>query len=134
MSDLFQPDLPGITITGEFYSSKRVKMVQNRKTGKFFPMKNDNAYHEFEEFMYQLQQLRPEWEKMKADKPYPLRVQFKLYRSSRKRFDFINIIQNIADAMTKSGYIPDDNANFFCPVFVPYEVDKDNPRCIITIL
>ena len=123
-----------ITITGEFYSSKRLTMVRSPKTGKFFPMKNKNAYAEYEEFLHQLNARRAEWEVMKEGKPYPLRVQFKLYRSSKRRFDFINIIQNIADAMTKSGYWPDDDANHFCPVFVPHETDPTNPRAEIEIL
>jgi len=65
---------------------------------------------------------------------YPLRVSFKIYRETKRRFDYTNIIQGLLDAMVKADYLPDDSAEFIIPVFEKYEVDKNNPRTIISIV
>lgn len=64
----------------------------------------------------------------------PLKIVFKIYRGSKRRFDFINIIQQFQDCMVKAGWIEDDNANELLPIFEPYEVDSKNPRVEISIL
>lgn len=125
-----------ITITGEFYSSKNSQTIVQRANGGRFIMKNKNADREQKEFQWQLKQdaVIKEWERMKAGKEYPLKVQFKLYRRTRRAFDFVNAVQNFCDAMTKEGYWPDDDCYHMIPVFVPHEVDPDNPRCEVEIL
>ena len=45
----------------------------------------------------------------------------------------MNIFQGLADMMVKCGWMPDDNADEFLPVFLGYEVDKNNPRVEIFV-
>jgi Holliday junction resolvase RusA-like endonuclease len=95
--------------------------------------------------MIQLKSNIREWNKMKNSpralslttyekREFPLRVQFTIYRKNKQRFDYVNIIQSLADQMVKAGYLQDDSADYFIPVFEPYEVDGKNPRTEITIL
>ena len=53
---------------------------------------------------------------------YPVTVEFYFMRDSHRRFDYINITQLVADLMVKFGYIEDDDADHFNPVFTGYEV------------
>ena len=56
-----------------------------------------------------------------------------IYRKTRRRFDYINIVQNLLDCMVKVGILPDDDSNHVIPAFEPYGVDKENPRVEISI-
>jgi len=134
-----------ITIFGTLYSSKNSKQLfKNRGTGKMFIAKSNKSKGAESGLLIQLKSNIVEWAKMKHTKfigvqqlilkSYPYRVQFKIYRKNKQRFDYVNIIQSLADQMVKAGYLPDDSADYFIPVFEPYEVDKQNPRCEITIL
>ncbi|WP_287372453.1 hypothetical protein [Prosthecochloris sp.] len=78
-------------------------------------------------------ELRQEWERMTADKAYPLQVRFKIYRRTHGRFDYVNILQNLLDAMVKAGYLPDDDAKHLIPIPLQYEKDPKNPRTILTV-
>lgn len=64
----------------------------------------------------------------------PLKISFKIYRKTHRRFDYINIIQGLCDEMVRAGWLEDDDADNLIPVFEPYEVDKNNPRVEITVL
>jgi Holliday junction resolvase RusA-like endonuclease len=66
--------------------------------------------------------------------PKPLRVEFKFYRKSKHKFDYINIAQAVQDAMVKFGWIDDDNADELIPVFAVYEYSKEDPKVEIKIL
>lgn len=37
------------------------------------------------------------------------------------------------DCLVEIGILPDDNADELIPIFLPYEVDKDNPRVELSI-
>ena len=63
----------------------------------------------------------------------PLKVVFKIYRKTHRKFDYVNIIQGLQDLMVKCGWLPDDNADEIIPVFQPYDVDKNDPRVEIFI-
>ena len=132
-----------ITIYGQLYSSKNHRQLfKNKSTGKMFIAKPQKAKAAEDGLMVQLKTNKQRWRMMIAlkeklfspDGYYPLRVQFKIYRKNNQRFDYVNIVQSLADQMVKAGYLPDDNADYFIPVFVPYEVDASNPRCEIQIL
>ena len=64
----------------------------------------------------------------------PLSVGFFVYRKTKRRWDWANIIQGISDAMVKAGYLEDDSAEFFTPVFLGFKVDKENPRVELSVL
>lgn len=127
-----------ITIFGTLYSSKNSKQIfRNRKTGKSFIAKSNSSMKSEDGLLLQLKSNISRWRgmvMMKAINGGPLRVQFKIYRKTMQRFDYVNIIQSLSDQMVKAGYLPDDSADYFIPVFEPYEIDKHNPRTEIKIL
>lgn len=64
------------------------------------------------------------WKKQFDKAQYPLNVEFYFYRDSKRRFDYCNIQQIIADLMQDYQYIIDDDAAHFVPIFTGYEVVK----------
>jgi Holliday junction resolvase RusA-like endonuclease len=66
--------------------------------------------------------------------PYPLYLNIKIYRKTKRQFDYNNIIQGLQDIMVEAGYLPDDSAMYLIPHFQPYEVDPKNPRVLLTVL
>jgi Holliday junction resolvase RusA-like endonuclease len=125
-----------ITIYGNLYSSKNSKRIAfNRKTKKSFIIKSEASLGSEKHIQLQLQSLKSAWLKMVGKNPsYPLAVSFKIYRKTKQRFDYVNIVQQIFDLMVKAGYLPDDSANYLIPVFAPYSVDSKNPRVEIRIV
>lgn len=81
-----------------------------------------------------LKQQLPTWQKMNQNKPLPLRVSFYFFRDSKRKWDFVNIVQVIADLMQKEGYIEDDDTKNFIPLYAGEEVTtKKESGVIITI-
>lgn len=125
-----------IIIIGNLYSSKNHKrIVFNSRTKKPFLIKAKKTLEAEDGLLIQLQSKKSAWLKMVGKEPsYPLAVSFKIYRQTKQRFDYVNLVQSICDLMIKAGYLPDDSADYFIPVFSPYEVDKKNPRVEIRIV
>ncbi len=124
-----------ITLPIELRSSKNERMiVYNKKQGRPMIMKKPIARIEENQLSTLLAINRRTWEKMVEGKQYPLKVGFYMYRKTRRRFDWINLLQGIQDAMTKAGYIPDDNANYLTPVCLGWTVDAANPRVEVSVL
>lgn len=63
--------------------------------------------------------------------PYYVGLYF--IRGSHHRFDYINAAQIVQDMMVKHGWIEDDNADYFVPVFLGYRYDKKNPGVVISL-
>lgn len=62
----------------------------------------------------------------------PVRVKFFFVRDSRRKFDFHNAVQIIADLLVAHGFIPDDNMDCFVPYPMmsngqDYAVDPKKP-------
>lgn len=123
-----------ITLPIELHSSKNSKQIVTLKTGKKMLINSIYARRQEKILDVLLPANKRIWEKMKEGKTYPLRVGFFIYRQTKRRWDFINIIQGLADCMTRYGYWPDDNVEYFIPVFLGWAVDKKNPRVEMTIL
>jgi len=124
-----------ITIFGELYSTKNSKrIVRNKSTGKPFIISSAKSKASEMAFILQLNSAKALWSREIAGKTNPLSVQFKIYRKTRGRFDYLNITQGLCDLMVKAGWLEDDNANYLIPVFLPYEVDKNLPRIEIGVL
>lgn len=71
---------------------------------------------------------------MIQNKPLPLKVSFYFYRDSKRKWDFVNIVQVIADLMQKEGYLIDDDTKNFIPLYAGEEVTtKKEAGVIITI-
>lgn len=122
-------------IDGELFSSKNSrKLIWSQSKQRYYLLKSDVARSNEDELCNKLAMLR---NKFKQEIKYcakPLVIEFKIYRQTKRIFDYINIIQNLCDCMVKADLIPDDNANELLPVFVPYEVDKEHPRVEFRIL
>lgn len=81
-----------------------------------------------------LKQQLPTWQKMIQNKPLPLKVSFYFYRDSKRKWDFVNIVQVIADLMQKEGYLVDDDTKNFIPLYAGEQVvSKKKAGVIITI-
>jgi len=59
-----------------------------------------------------------------SKKPYKIGLYF--IRDSRRKFDYINAAQILFDLMVKYEWIDDDNCDEILPLFLGYEVDKQN--------
>lgn len=62
----------------------------------------------------------------------PIVVKFHFVRDTKRKFDFHNAVQIIADLLVAHDYIPDDNMDYFIPMPMLsagrwYSVDKKNP-------
>lgn len=122
-------------IDGELYSSKNSRnIIWSKSKRRYFLLKSDAAKNDEKELCNKLSMIKNSF---KSEIKYcikPLVIEFKIYRKTKRIFDYINIIQNLCDCMVKADLIPDDNANELLPVFVPYEVDKEHPRVEFRVL
>jgi Holliday junction resolvase RusA-like endonuclease len=112
-----------ITIQGEIHSSKNSRKIFRANNGRTYVVKSVAAKADEQILLYQLIEQKPTWE---ASQSRSTHVCFHFIRKTHARFDFANIVQGIADAMVKAGYIEDDSVEFFIPVWAGYEVDKQN--------
>ena len=118
----------------ELYSSKNSKRIlYNKFTNKRFVGKSKMAMKSQADIMDILPLYRRQFCKMLKGKEKPYHISFKIYRKTKGRFDYVNIIQLLLDCMVKDNWLDDDNANEIIPVFEPYEVDNKNPRVIIGV-
>jgi Holliday junction resolvase RusA-like endonuclease len=72
-------------------------------------------------------------------KDKPLKVGFYFVRDSRRKFDFVNMVQTVQDIIVRAEWLPDDNMDEMVPVPVEvngqvYHVDKENPGVYIMVL
>ncbi len=75
-----------------------------------------------------------EIKRMLKDKKKPYKVEMYFIRDSKRKFDYINAAQIVQDLMIKAGWIDDDNCDEIVPVFLGYEVNKENAGVQINIL
>ena len=121
-----------ITIYGELYSSKNSKRIV--RFGNRPALIASKQYLEsVKPIEQQLVLNRSKWQRMIDGYEKPLEIVFKIYRKTHRKFDYVNIIQGLQDLMVKCQWLPDDNADEIIPVFMPYDVDKTNPRVEIFI-
>ena len=76
------------------------------------------------------------WKDLKiliAKIPRPFVLQMKFFRKTRQAFDYINMAQSIQDALVKAEIIEEDNMDTLIPEFLPWEKDKEYPRCEVVI-
>lgn len=116
-----------IEIFGEIHSSKNSRRIFRGKNGQPFVAKSQAAKDDEDMLLGQFSMQRFEWEKMTNGYDYPLRVCFHFRRRTHGRWDFANLVQGVADAMVKAGYLEDDDVSHFIPVYSGYTVDKERP-------
>lgn len=109
-----------------YFTGRNVPSSKNNKkwTGKIL-IKNKLSL-DYEKWSAPLfLQNKRKWKQQMTE--YPVNVEFYFYRDSKRRFDYINCLQIIADLMQFHGYIEDDDADHFIPIFSGYEVtDKEH--------
>jgi hypothetical protein len=66
--------------------------------------------------------------------PKPVKVGFKFYRDSKRKFDYLNPAQTVQDLMVNNNWIDDDNADCIIPIFIDYEYNKEKPGVLISII
>jgi len=81
-----------------------------------------------------IENLKPDFLKMINGKTNPVKFGFYFIRDSKRKFDYINVIQIIADILTAHDIIKDDCADYFIPIPRGYHVDKENAGVEITVL
>lgn len=126
-----------ITLFGEIHSSKNSRQIHiNRATGKPFVAKSKSSKADEEMLSWQLSEAihREEWERMRCGTEYPYWVAFQFVRQKHARWDFANLVQGIADALVKAGYLPDDDVDHFIPVYAGHEYSKVCPGVMFWIL
>lgn len=122
-------------IDGELYSSKNSRNIIWSKTKKrYYLLKSEPAINNEKDLINKLHNIRDMFVKETRFCSKPLIIEFKIYRQTKRIFDYINIIQNLCDCMVKADLLPDDNANELLPVFAPYAVDREHPRVEFKIL
>ena len=123
-----------IILYTDLYSTKNARQFRRLKDGRTILTKR-YAVIKFEKQLDELlERHKPMWMEMIKDKKYPLKVGFYVYRRTRMRWDWQNIIQGLADGMTRNGYIEDDSASYFTPVYLGWDIDKEHPRVEIRVL
>lgn len=124
-----------ITLPIELHSSKNgQQIIYNKRLERMMVIKKESARKQDGELKILLMTNKRTWEKMVTDKPFPLKVGFYVYRKTKRRFDWVNIVQGLQDAMVKNGWLPDDSAIYLTPVFLGWDVDGQNPRVELTVL
>ena len=102
--------------TGKFLVSNKNTQQWKKDTKKYF---EDNKA----DFLKQLEGLS-----------MPYNIEFTFIRKSRHKFDYINILQAVADEMMVHEWLEDDNADVMKPFFGDYKYDKVNPGVFIKVL
>jgi Holliday junction resolvase RusA-like endonuclease len=92
------------------------------------------TYENYKTRINQIEKIRPEFLEMVKDKKVPLKVGFYFIRDSKRKADFHNLVQILADLFTAHNLIVDDSMDYFIPVFLGYHVDKENAGVNISIL
>ena len=103
------------------------------KNGRTFLVKSKKAQLQETTLKQALQEQADKWAKMALGQEFPLTVCFCVWRKTKARWDWQNIIQGIADAMVDAGYLSDDDTTHFTPKYVLADYDKENPRAIFWI-
>lgn len=125
-----------LVILGELYSTKNSRQIYKAGNGRTFVTKSLKSKEQEMSFALQLNNPvnREIWSRMVSGKQLPIKLAFKIFRRTKSRFDYLNIVQGLTDAMTKAGYIPDDDSRSMIPVFEQAEVDKYMPRTELSVL
>lgn len=84
---------------------------------------------------------QPYWEQEKDDflemikdlKP-PYKVEFTFVRQTKRRFDYMNLGQTVADEMVKYRWILDDDFKNLNPSFGEVQFDRNNQGVIIKVI
>lgn len=131
-----------LTLLGELYSSKNSKRVF-RRCGRTFVLPSKVYQRSKLGFFQQLNDAKNKgiWLRIQDQSKlfnggniYPMRLKIKIYRRTKRQFDYINIIQGLQDMLVQAEYLPDDSAIYLMPFFESYEIDPINPRVTLSFM
>lgn len=123
-----------IFINGNVPSSKNSKQFVTFKTGKKMLINSETVRNYMKNHCDEWWENSSKFKEMIKGKEKPYRIGFYFIRDSKRKFDYINAAQLPLDLMQDYGWIDDDDVNNVIPVFLGYEVDKENPGVRIEIL
>jgi hypothetical protein len=123
-----------IFIKGNVPSSKNSKQFVTFKTGKKMLINSKTVRNYIKNHSDEWWQQGIKFREMIKGKEKPYRIGFYFIRDSKRKFDYINAAQLPLDLMQEFGWIEDDNMTNVIPVFLGYEVDKENTGVRIEIL
>ncbi len=85
-------------------------------------------------FMFQLKDTgnKAKWAQIIKENNFPIHLNIKIYRKTKREFDYNNIVQGLQDMLVEAGWVDDDSAKYLVPYFEEYEVDKKNPRVVLS--
>lgn len=122
-----------IIIPFELYSSKNSRRIL--KAGNRTIVAKSKKAKEQEEILTAFLWLeRKKWQELIKGKEFPLRLSITIYRQTKRRWDWVNIVQNLFDCMVKAGWLPDDDVEHLTPIFESWSVDSKNPRAELRVL
>ena len=120
-----------IFVPGNVPSSKNSKVW----TGKFLvSSETTKRYKDNSKVVWENDILRDKFLDCLREVSPPYKLSFKLVRDSKRRFDYVNMAQAPLDLMVEYGWLKDDNADIVKPIFEDYEINKDCPGVIISLI
>ena len=106
-------------------SSKNSKRIITKPYPRL--INNERALKYYDWCLPQLEEMKLKLHIDLQSKEKPYKFHFYFFRKDKRKWDFVNILQIVADSLQKAEIIPDDCVDWFIPIFDGYEVDKDNP-------
>jgi hypothetical protein len=118
-----------IFIKGNVPSSKNSKQITAQ--GLLINSKTVRKYDKEFGSQWNDERLKRKFKEAIENKVKPLRIGFYFHRSTRRKFDYVNVAQYPLDMMVKNGWIEDDDATNVIPYFLGYEVTKNSGVTIV---
>ena len=112
-------------------SKKNAKQITKDK--RIISSKTVRRYEKEMEGVYRAN--KDKFIELTKNKQFPLRIGFYFYRDSKRKWDFVNIVQCPLDLFQQYGYIEDDDTKHVIPIYLGEEVvKKKNSGFFIEIL
>ncbi len=132
-SEMKNNSVNSVFISGNVASSKNSKRIVFNRGMKYPMLINSETVMNYKKIAI------PQFETKKdlfldiiQGKQFPLKIELKFIRDTKRLFDFINAAQVIFDLMVECDWIEDDNYKFVVPYFNP-EVIIDKAKCGVEI-
>lgn len=120
-----------ITIPGQTPSKKNNKrIVKNRKTGATFIISSQKHAEWYDSSFLRLKQELRELPRGDFGK---VTINYMFYVRDNRRRDVSNMLESINDLLVDLGILEDDDWKHLRIGWADAEVDKENPRCELTI-
>lgn len=123
------------TSRGVFHSKTVKKFLQQIGILKYSASKKEVIFYKTRDCKFPYDELKKEIGNKKNSQ---LKIGFHFVRNSKRKFDFHNAVQIVADLLVAFDLIEDDNMDYFIPI--PFKINKeyysynpDNPGVFIKI-